>query len=132
MKDVEPVLVEGRIRIPYRWPAGRVAGRFLEVLRAEGRFEGLRCPRCKKVTVPPRPRCLVCGVVSDDRVTVGPEGTVTTWTRRPQGVLALVQLDGADTAILHCLFDVERPESGMRVIPVLRDGLQGFRSVDEP
>lgn len=132
MKDVEPVVVEGRIKIPYRWPAGRVGGRFLEVLRTESRFEGLRCPRCGKVSVPPRPRCLICRVPSEDRVTVGPVGTVTTWTRRPQGVFVLVRLDGADTAILHRLLETDEPVSGMRVTPVLRDGLQGFRPAELP
>jgi len=131
MKNVEPVLVEGRIRIPYRWPAGKVAGRFLSVLRNEKRFEGLRCPQCRKVTVPPRPRCLACRVASEDRVTVGPQGTVTTWTRTPKGILALVRLDGADTAILHRLIDVDQPHSGMRVSPVLEDDLVGFRPVEQ-
>ena len=130
MKKPEPVLVEGGIKISYRWPAGRVGGRFLEVLREEKRFEGLRCPRCGRVAVPPRPRCLACRVPSEDRVTVGPLGTVTTWTRRPRGVFALVRLDGADTAILHRLLDVERPSSGMRVTPVLDDGLIGFRALE--
>ena len=131
MDNVEPVLVEGRIKIPYRWPAGAVGGRFLDVLRNEGRFVGLRCPSCRRVIVPPRPRCLACRVPSEDWVTVGPEGCVTTWTRRPAGVFALVRLDGADTAILHLLVDVDEPHSGMRVTPVLRDGLLGFRPAGE-
>lgn len=131
MEEVKPVLVEGRIKIPYRWPAGRVGGRFLEVVRTEGRFEALRCPKCGKISVPPRPRCPTCRVLSEDRVTVGPDGTVTTWTRRPQGILALVRLDGADTAMLHRLIDVDRPESGMRVTPVLQNGLVGFRPAEQ-
>jgi uncharacterized OB-fold protein len=131
MEESEAVLVEGRIKIPYRWPAGSVGGRFLSVLREQKRFEGLRCPKCGKVTVPPRPRCFVCRVPSEDWVTVGPQGTVTTWTRRPQAIFALVKLDGADTAILHRLIDVDEPRSGMRVVPVMEDDLIGFRPVDE-
>ena len=126
MKQVEPVVVEGRIRIPYRWPVGRVAGRYLETLRREKRFEGLRCPACNRVAAPPRPRCPTCNATPGHPVTVGPAGKVTTWTRRPQGLLALVRLDGADTAILHRLIDVEQPRSGMRVTAVLEDGLVGF------
>ena len=127
MDKVEPVLVEGRIKIPYRWPAGAVGGRFLDVLRREERFIGLRCPSCRRVAVPPRPRCLACRVPSEDWVAVGPEGCVTTWTRRPAGVLALIRLDGADTAILHRLVEVDKPRSGMRVTPVFDDGLLGFK-----
>ncbi len=131
MENVEPVLVEGRIKISYRWPAGRIGGRFLDVLRKEGRFVGLRCPRCRKVTVPPRPRCAVCRLPSEDWVTVGPQGYVTTWTRRPRGIFALVRLDGADTAILHRLVDVDEPHSGLRVAPVLGDGLLGFKPAED-
>jgi uncharacterized OB-fold protein len=105
MEESEAVLVEGRIKIPYRWPAGSVGGRFLSVLREQKRFEGLRCPKS--------------------------QGTVTTWTRRPQAIFALVKLDGADTAILHRLIDVDEPRSGMRVVPVMEDDLVGFRPVDE-
>ena len=113
MENVEPVLVEGRIRIPYRWPAGKTAGRFLDEWRNEGRLLGLRCPECKKVICPPRPRCPWCKVTSEDWVRVGPEGTVTTWTRTQDGVFALVQPDGADTAILEKLY--EDVETGTRV-----------------
>ncbi len=130
MKQVDPVLVEGRIKIPYRWPARRVAGRFLEILRSEKRFEGLRCARCRQVTVPPRPCCPACGAREHEPLTVGPTGTVTTWTRRPQGLFALVCLDGADTAILHRLLGVDSPRSGMRVVAVVDDELRGFEPAE--
>ena len=140
--QIEPIVVEGRIRISYRWPAGRAGGRFLTLLQAKGRVFGLRCPKCRKVTVPPRPRCSSCRTACEEWVPVGPDGTVTTWTicrRNPQPtVLALIRLDGADTALLHRLVEVE-PEtirSGMRVTIVLakeRRGhitdLAGFRPV---
>ncbi|MBI5367077.1 MAG: OB-fold domain-containing protein [Planctomycetes bacterium] len=120
---IEPRAVEGRIRIPYRWPAGRTAGAFLARLRDEGRLYGLRCPRCKQVAVPPRPRCLACRVPSEDWVAVGPEGELLSWTTapaapaRPAEVWALVRLDGADTALFHRLLDVppDRLRVGLRV-----------------
>lgn len=112
--DVEPVLVEGRIQIPYRWPAGKVAGRFLETREREGRLLALRCPACGKVTCPPRPRCPACRAASDDWIEVGPEGAVVTWTRTRDGVFALVRPDGADTAILERLA-LDDVKTGMRV-----------------
>jgi hypothetical protein len=115
------MIVEGRIRIPYRWPAGRVGGRYLEELR-KGRIVGLRCPDCRTVTVPPRPRCLACRSTSDDWVPVGPGGTVMTWTRD----LALIRLDGADTSILHRVLG--SVGEGTRVTAVFDEhGLAGFR-----
>ena len=115
--DVEPVLVEGRIRIPYRWPAGRHGDRFLRALRDEGRLLGLRCPRSGRVLVPPPPDRPGRTIVEADWVEVGPGGVVETFTVRGDEVLALVRLDGADTALLHRLVDLE-PSSvrvGLRV-----------------
>lgn len=131
LSDVEPVAVEGRIRIPYRWPAGRVGGRFLSALRDQGRILGLRCPQCRHVAVPPRPRCLACRVPSDDWVAVGPEGEVVSWTvargSAPPRTWVLVRLDGADTALAHVLLDTD-PASvrcGLRVRAVLADPRAG-------
>jgi hypothetical protein len=131
LQGAAPVLVEGRIRIPYRWPAGRAGGRFLALLRDEGRLVGLRCSRCRRVFVPPRPRCLSCHVPCDEEVGVGPEGEVLAWTfaRRasPPAVLALVRLDGADTALLHVLQGVELTalRSGQRVRAVFAEIRRG-------
>lgn len=136
LTNVEPVIVEGRIRIPYRWPAGKAGGQFLYLLQTEGRLLGLRCPQCNKVTVPPRPRCLACKVGCEDWIPVGPDGVVTTWTRSGPHIFALIQLEGANTALLHTLIETKQPQSGMRVTAVLqkdRHGLitdlAGFRPV---
>ncbi|MBI2899837.1 MAG: OB-fold domain-containing protein [Planctomycetes bacterium] len=130
-EQVEPVAVEGRIRIPYRWPAGRAAGTFLSLLAAEGRLVGLRCPTCRRVAVPPTARCNSCRAACEEQVPVGPGGSVTTWTlsRRtsPPQILALVRLDGADTALLHRLIGL-KPEdvrSGMRVEAVFEKDRRG-------
>ncbi len=67
--------------------------------------------------MPPRPRCLTCGIASDEWVPVGPEGTVRTWTVArgsvPPVVFALIQLDGADTAMLHRLLGVRAGDERM-------------------
>lgn len=132
---VDPVAVEGRIRIPYRWPAGRAGSLFLSVLASEGRLLGLRCPNCRRVSVPPTARCTRCRVECAEHVAVGPEGTVTTWTVSDAGLFALVKLDGADTSLLHRLVGVgpDQARTGMRVRAVFekdRTGsildLQGF------
>jgi uncharacterized OB-fold protein len=142
LHDEPPVLVEGRIRIPYRWPAGRAGGRFLALLRDEGRLTGLRCSRCRRIFVPPRARCPSCHVPCEEEIGVGPEGEVRAWTvdRRvtPPVVLALVRLDGADTGLLHLLKGVEptKIRRGLRVRAVLAEtrrgqitDLDGFRPV---
>lgn len=119
--DVQPVLVEGRIRIPYRWPSGRHGDRFLRALRDEGRLLGLRCPQTGRVLVPPPPARPDRAVTEEDWVEVGPGGVVETFTVRGEEVLALVRPDGADTALLHRLVDVAPAavRVGLRVRAVL-------------
>lgn len=100
------MIVEGRIRIPYRWPAGRAGDRFLAELEA-GRVVGVRCV-CGRVSVPPRERCIRCRALCTKWVPVGPAGTVVTWAHD----LALVRFDGADTAMLGRMSE---PATGTRV-----------------
>lgn len=111
----------------YTRSVGEVIGRFLAGLR-EGRVFGVRTPG-GRVLVPPTEydpntgeRCLVA-----DFVEVATSGTVKTWAwiaepraRNPLSepfAWALIQLDGADTALLHAV-DAgtrERMRTGMRV-----------------
>jgi hypothetical protein len=79
------------------------------------------------VIVPPAEYDPETGDATGDFVEVGPGGVVTTWcwvdNPKPKNLLqkpfawALVQLDGADTALLHAV-SVEGPDAmstGMRV-----------------
>lgn len=103
MKTVEPVAVEGRIKIPYRWPAGKLGTTFLAALRDEKKILGVGCENCDCVHVPPRPTCVRCGKTPSLWVPVGPEGEMWAWTVRGVETYALVELDGADTFMVHRL-----------------------------
>lgn len=93
----------------YKRSVGPVVGRFLTALR-DGRIEGVRLAD-GRVMVPPTEYDPVTSEPTGDPVEVGPGGVVTTWAwvaqPRPKHPLgtpfawALVQLDGADTAMLH-------------------------------
>ncbi|MBW8804869.1 MAG: OB-fold domain-containing protein [Catenulisporales bacterium] len=118
----------------YTRSTGPVIGRFLTGLR-DGRLFGVRMPD-GKVLVPPTeydPRTAAAlGTADDDWVEVGPAGTVTTWTwiAEPRAdhpldrpfAWALIQPDGADTALLHAVDAGEREAmaTGMRVHPTWR------------
>lgn len=109
----------------YSRSVGPVVGRFLEGLR-DGRIEGVRT-KSGRVLVPPTEYDPETGEATDDFVEVGQSGTVKTWCwlrePRQQNPLqmpfawALVQLDGADTALLHAVDagDIDRMKTGMRV-----------------
>lgn len=139
--NTEFVRVPMRMELQWRYGKGRYYGRFLAVLRKEGRLEGIRCPACRRVYLPPRPVCGNCYREMHEWVPVGLEGTVeafsvvylpildpTSGAARPVPYgMALIRLDGADTALNHYLTetDLSRLRIGMRVRAVLREPREG-------
>ena len=110
----------------YKRSLGPVLGRFFTGLR-DRRIEGVRTSG-GRVLMPPAEYDPASGEsTGDDFVEVGPGGVVTSWAwvgePRAQHPLdrpfafALVQLDGADTALLHVVdaVDESRMATGMRV-----------------
>ena len=104
----EPVtIVETPIRLDFSYTPGVAASRFLRSLE-KGEIVGQRCPKCRKVYMPPRGACSMCGVATDEELTLSGKGTVCTFcvTRIPTPgldapyVSAWIRLDGADTALL--------------------------------
>src|SRR5439155_9877754 len=67
------------VRLEYEYTPGYAMSRFLRAME-EGRIVGQRCPRCRKVYVPPRSgACPRCGVPTGEEVPVPDTGTVTTF-----------------------------------------------------
>jgi uncharacterized OB-fold protein len=113
------------LELPYRRSLGPVVGAFLTGLR-DGEVLGSRTA-AGRVVVPPLEYDPDTGDAVSEMVPVGQAGVVTTWAWVPEPMpkhpldrpfaWALVQLDGADTALLHAL-DVAGPDAvqtGMRV-----------------
>src|SRR5262249_26076056 len=100
-----------RLEFPYRRSVGPVLGRFLAGLR-DCRIEGV-VARDGRVLVPPQEQAPVAGEPRAEWVTAGPGGAVVSWAwiaeplpRQPLDrpfAWALVQLDGADTALVHAV-----------------------------
>ena len=125
---------------------------FFTALKTGGELMGTRCAPCSQVYLPARLFCERCFAELTERVVVGPEGVIKSFTiayvdpdseRLQQPVaLALVQLDGATTVLLHTLLGVSeasRIAIGDRVSIVLkpeteRSGsmldIEGFRVID--
>ena len=106
------------IEYPFNRTTGPVIGAFLTGLRDQ-RVLGIRGVD-GRVVCPPVEYDPTTGEPLTDMVEVGTEGTVTSWTwvTRPRDgqpfdrphALALVQLDGADTSILHVV-DAPAPDA---------------------
>jgi len=113
------------LELPYRRSVGPVVGAFLTGLR-DRHVVGSHTA-AGRVIVPPLEYDPDTGDAVDDLVEVGSSGTVTSWAwidepmrKHPLDrpfAWVLVQLDGADTSLVHALdvADAEAVSTGMRV-----------------
>jgi uncharacterized protein len=121
----ETLSAEYVLEYTYTRSVGPVIGRFFAALR-DARIEGVRTPT-GRVLVPPTEYDPDTGEATSEFVEVGQAGVVKTWAwvsePRRQNPLAkafawaLIQLDGADTSLLHAVDagSPERMKTGMRV-----------------
>jgi uncharacterized OB-fold protein len=133
LEDIDVWLYHGQIYIPNTFSAGAVGSKFLITLRDKGQIMGTRCPKCDKVYVPARSVCGDCFTQIKEWVRVSDKGTVLTYAIDPGSkpviqpveppiIYAVIQLDGADTALVHMLSQVELEhlEVGMKVQAVFK------------
>jgi hypothetical protein len=124
---------------------------FFAALKQQGKLIGTRCRACKQVYLPARAFCERCFAALNEQVTVKPIGQLISYAiccvdhdRKPLDpprALALVQLDGATTPILHYLLGVSDPEQvtiGSKVEVIIKPkrrragsilDIEGFRIV---
>ena len=91
-------VLDANISLPYTLTTGPAAGTFLAEL-ANRRIVGTRAGG--KVSVPPEDYPGGLTDVETEWVAVPQTGTVTCWTRTPDGSVATIRLDGTDTDFLH-------------------------------
>ena len=105
-------VLEAGMALPNQYFAGEIGSKFIIFLREWHKILGVHCPSCNKTFVPPRENCELCWTkLNGNWVEVGSEGEVTSFTvvryydkhlpKRPPYILALIKLDGADTALAH-------------------------------
>jgi uncharacterized OB-fold protein len=127
MSAVEPVKsIVTPTRLEYEYTAVGAQAYFLDEI-SRGHIVGQRCPKCRKVYVPPRGACPRCGVATSERLEISDKGTVTTFcvVRVPSEnihlklpfVAAHILLDGADIPFFNLVGDCEHGDvrMGMRV-----------------
>jgi uncharacterized protein len=147
-------IIKWRGEIPIRslYTPGLGGQIFFAALKKKGQLVGTRCDTCVEVYLPARRFCERCFAELTEEVPVKPEGIVKSFTfcnvdhdgkqLKPPLALALAQLDGATTLLLHRLLDVTDPARvsiGSRVRAVIkpkaqRSGsildIEGFRLLD--
>ncbi|MBM4429237.1 MAG: Zn-ribbon domain-containing OB-fold protein [Chloroflexi bacterium] len=122
----------GEIPLQSRYTYGLAGENFFREILENARFMGTRCSKCHFTYVPPTIYCERCLSKLEEWVEVSTEGVVQSFTVllvAPDGspldepeVLALVQLDGADSMLVHRLGKVDWDELaiGMRVKAVFK------------
>jgi uncharacterized OB-fold protein len=125
---------------------------FFEALKNKGQLVGTRCDTCTQVYLPARRFCERCFAELTEQIQIKPEGVVKSFTfcnvdhdgkhLQPALALALAQLEGATTLLLHRLLDVTDPSHvsiGSRVRVVIKPkaqrtgsilDIEGFRLLD--
>ena len=107
----------GETEQPFRYSVGKWGSKFLQELRDRKKFLGIRCPRCKKVYVPPRQVCGPCFQRMEELVEISDQGTLVAFTiirfsfidpetgvTRPVPYgYGLIQLDGCDNEDDACI-----------------------------
>lgn len=131
-KNIAARAWQGEIPVQGRYTYGLAGEKFFREIMENGRLLGTHCPECDYTYVPPTFYCERCFAKLEEWVEVGPEGTVQSFTVllvAPDGspleepdILALIQLDGADSMVVHRLGKVGLDELaiGMRVKAVFK------------
>ena len=131
--EEEILVAERNFDSIFSYTAGIIRSKFLTELRDNKKIVGTRCPNCNLVWVPARSTCVKCFASLKEFVEVGNTGIVTTYSvvntyqkfypLKPPFILGIIQLDGADTGLVHLIGEVnpEDVKLGMRVMAVFKD-----------
>ena len=133
----EFLAVRSEVRLPWRQSAGQYLTKFLIELRDNAKIIGNRCPKCRRINLPPNIVCGWCKIRIEDKpenwVELSDRGTVVTFleiTERDTEPLtgkmlgkinpgAQILLDGSEgcTPLYHILeeTDIQKIYIGMRV-----------------
>jgi uncharacterized OB-fold protein len=137
--DAEPILEwPYRLQLDYEHSYGPYYGTLFDGLATSRRLQGVRCPSCKAVLVPPREYCDVCYVRTAEWVDLADTGVIKAFSvihlefvgqvREPPYVYAEIVLDGANTRLIHTIGGIEAAEApdrlqiGMPVRAVWKEG----------
>jgi len=126
---------------PYDYSAGRYAGYFFQELKERKKIMGIRCPKCRKIFLPPRPACGYCFVPNTEWVDLGDEGTLWGFTivqfpfldpltgeNRPIPYgYGFIEMRGAATRLQHFVTasDLSKLRIGMGMRAVFREKRKG-------
>lgn len=118
-KSMERRTWRGEIPLASVYTTGTGGQIFFRALKTQGKLIGTRCDPCRQVYVPARSFCERCFAELTEQVEVKRTGRLVSYTicnvdhegepLQPPQTLALVQLEGATTVIVHRLLKAADP-----------------------
>lgn len=115
-KKEEYVRIKADWNIPYTHSAGGCASHFFREMKERKKIFGIRCPKCRRVMLPPRSFCEECFVETGEWVEVKDEGVIDSVSINymeyaglpdPPYAIAFIKLDGADSRLMHFVGGVD-------------------------
>lgn len=106
-EKTKPMMLTGKISIPFSYAAGETASRFYNGLK-QGKILATQCDLCRRIMVPARSFCAHCFKKTDAFLEVKGIGTLITWTETSSAenghaAFGIVHLDGTSNGFLHRL-----------------------------
>ena len=112
--------VNGKVSIPYRWVYGKALGKFYNGLKYEGKFHGTKCPKCRRVQLPPKGFCGVCFEPCTEWVELPNRGVLESFTTvymdfpgqpmKPPYTYGYIKLSGANTHLYHLIEEIQEKD----------------------
>lgn len=146
--SAEPVLEQKYgLRLDYEHAYGPYYGTLFDGVATSRRIQGVRCPSCERVLVPPREYCDACYVRTGEWVDVADTGTIKAFSiihlefvgqvREPPYVYAEIVLDGSATRLIHTVGGIDAEEAkerlgiGTKVKAVWKEGGEPSGSLED-
>lgn len=105
--------ITATVTLPFKFAVGKTATRFFQLLRDEKQIYGLKCTSCGCVSVPPNSTCRKCGEAKGEWTPVSNGGKLLNWTgnvNSGEPLTAIIQLNGADTEMVHRLGEYSKDD----------------------
>jgi uncharacterized OB-fold protein len=130
--DLAPAIeqIDYSMTLDYEHAYGHYYGTMFDGVKTDRRIRGVKCSKCARILLPPRPLCDVCYAPTSEWVDVPATGTIQASSvvhiefvgqrRKPPYVYAEIVLDGTSTRLIHTVGGVDPEEAKTVAAPGAR------------
>jgi uncharacterized OB-fold protein len=122
--------IDYSMTLDYEHAYGHYYGTMFDGVKTDRRIRGIKCSKCARVLLPPRPQCDVCNAPTSEWVDVPATGTIQASSvvhiefvgqrRKPPYVYAEIVLDGTSTRLIHTVGGIDPEEAKTAAAPGAR------------